>query len=315
MAVISVTEDYRERSGGLTRTGKRYTRVFLVATNSANDGPGRVATAAGIPPIGTAYVEAGGFTDGSATVANIDPRLLDDGDRLNWRVIVTYETPSDEGVGGGGSTNENPLDDGPSWRWYTRTVSGEVTKCYAAMFGGNLRQGPSSGSQRDLMIANSAGEPMDPSPQSEFSVLVFEYTENVAAFDANAWIGYVDTINGDNFTVKGMDIEIFQARASINAASGLRNGVEFIQRTTILEIVDDWRLKYSDMGYVQSLEDADSDYPPNSHRVPILDAQGQPVQTPSALNGVGKPADGNAATLLFRVNRTATYANLGLPTT
>ena len=314
MAIVSVNEDYRERTASLTNSGRRYSRAFLVRTSSANDGPGVVSTASGIPSIGAAYVEPSGYVDSSAVANNIDPRLIDDADRLNWRVIVTYETPS-----GSGSEpddeNEDPLEDGPSWRWYTRSVSGEVTKCYDAEFAGVGRTGPSGGASPDLMIANSAGEPMDPSPQGEFSVLVFEYTENVAAFDANAWLAYVDTINEDQFTVKGMQIDPFQAKASITASSASRNGVDFITRTTTLEIVDDWRLRYADMGYVQSLSASDSDYPSNDQRVPTLDAQGLPVQTPAALNGAGQPSGGNAATLLFRINRKTTYATLGLPTT
>ncbi len=112
-----------ERAGSPTVSGnlnaRKYTRKFLVTTDSKDTGPMQVAAAVGIPPLYSAYQFGGTESDPFALLRNIECQRIADGS-YHWEVTCSYETPdpvdsNDNTISGGGTKREqagqqdNPL--------------------------------------------------------------------------------------------------------------------------------------------------------------------------------------------------------------
>lgn len=267
----TVTETSRGTASSTTG-GRQYTRVWRAITDGSSVHPSlaalRAPVAVGVP---FPYDINARCTEVSAAYER------EEDSRQIYLVTATYETKS--GSGSQEEENENPLDDVPVKRWSSRTVRLPVRVDI-----------------NKQAIVNSVGEPFDPLPEEDFQVLVFEYQHNVATYSETNAKEYRGAINSDKFVLSGLQVEPYQARMqNITAVNAERNGVRYWVESVVIEIVDDWRLKLIDEGRRQLGDPAgngdefylgDGEF---GQVVPILDANGEPLDEPVLLNGAGGP--------------------------
>ena len=295
---ITVNELQRGTADRSTK-GRSYTRVFRVIADTIID------------PTSASYavpVSLGGAhpNDGLASCKDISSRIMEDKDsRLVFLVSCKYET------GSGGTDDpeeeEDPLDDHPKIGWDARTVRLPVTM---------------TSDDPPKAIVSSSGEPFD--AEEDFRVLIYSYQINMATFNPVGANQYRGAINESAFTLAGLPLEAYQARVQkIAATNGERNGTRFWSVTTIVEVADDWRLTFHDVGTRQKdpVAPGDPRYEGNGEYVyaPILDTRGIPVNGPVALDGNGAPQADGADPVFLTFNTAAKplkdFASLGLPTT
>ncbi len=291
MAVVSVTELPQQRGlqlGALWR--RRYRRSFQVLCDVRDQDPTVVLNADGLPRMYDAYVSLdGSILDARALVADLEPEQ-DSENPYRWIVRAEYQSVTLDPAllreaagkkfnqpGGVQPDDVNPLQKIPEVRWsfvsFTRPlvvdlVTGEVP-------------------------VNSAGEPFDPPIEVDDSRLVLSYKRNVATINPSQYILYKDAVNTD------LVLGVSPGQVKLADISATRRTEPFIyfeesltlhfrsvyEQSVILMAGFDvnwepWQPTVLDQGYYELQSDGTKKL--------IRDTQGQPLSSPSLLNGYGK---------------------------
>lgn len=297
MAVIDVRESFESRTGSLEYDKATFRRVFLVETDSPNDGP--LTAIVGVMNnmvigIGSAYI-AGNDSSPYAVLLRFDASPTGE-DPLEWQVTAEYGKPPREGVA------DNPLDE-PT----TLDIEGEsIEEAIERDKDGNL-------------IENSAGDKFDPPLTVDKDRIVITITRNEAT-DAYATAnpGYTGPVF-DYATISANVGKVNSTTYLGYAARRVRMKRPRIRRMFNEDIGYYWNVVYRfeviDEEYVNSSSTVlgsgwdrvilDSGYRfKDGSDLKMITIDGQPVQEPALLDGSGgKLSTGsNPVYLTFRVH-------------
>lgn len=195
MAIVGIAKPIGQ--GRIAEEGengfKRFTRTYIVQTNSATDGPNTVLSAPGLPVLADPY-------DGHPTAICIsrNPQPIAN-TRLAWHVEVEWSTHSVD-------RDENPLNTKPEIEFGFEAIEEPIP--------GSLKAGidplgadPNVASDADGKpitgpsawwsegVVNSAGDPYDPPATRPNYYPVIRYARNQASFTARDAILYGNTTN------------------------------------------------------------------------------------------------------------------------
>lgn len=161
MAIISVKEIHRGRGGTEEKTGlKSHTRIFLVITDDSHDEDNIVLADIRLPRINEIYTTTGTGSLDSKSFC-VRRRADQQDDRHVWYVFCDYE-PRD---------NELRPKFSVRWEKKKKALTGVRSQIVNAN-GQPTEPDPNEPGQQKVfisLIANSFGEPFDPSPEGEVS--------------------------------------------------------------------------------------------------------------------------------------------------
>lgn len=260
-----------EAEGGRGRAIYRYTRVFRVTTDSANDDASAVR--AGL-------YDATGVTLGvqhpshaAAYCQRVTPRNESFSKKV-WIVTCGYSTERE--------LAEDPLAIPAEVEWTTEPY----TRAYYRDRNGQA-------------MLNSAGYFYDPPDEGDDSRWVANVSKNVAAVPL--WLkSYRDAVNADDYVLDGLAIAAGESKLMDMRLGKWQelNGIRF--RTLSLSIALDeagWDAVLLDQG-IYEIDPADA-----SKRRRITDDEGEPVDSPVPLDGAGhKLANPSPANAVFRTH-------------
>jgi len=281
MAIVSVKESPIGR-GGVSSVGKnRYTRCFLVVTNSPYDGPYEAMAAAGIPGPGSIHPS---HPYAFATHAKADPEGKG---KLAWIVSVDYTTERQR--------SENPFSDPASIEWSTDTT-----------------QEPFSYDKDGYAILNSAGDRFTEQIKEDVSRWVVVITTNLPFVPS--WINtYRDAVNSDAVYIDGIPIAAGMAKIkSIRISKWQTRGVyRFRELQLAIKIKDDWLHRVVDNGLRQVWVVGGE-----TLRLHVYNDDGTPSTVPQLLDGEGgqliPPTPATAHILTFDLRNTKPFYVLPL---
>lgn len=252
MAIIEVKEIWPGRGGdGDVRSGRRYTRVFRVKTNTNLD-TAVEATLTGTPKIGDLFP-----SDQTAFCQNVradqeifSPRV--------WIVTASYSTEQE--------LASNPLADPTEFTWDTE----QFQKVLWQDLDGNA-------------IVNSAGFFYDPPIMADDSRLSVTMTKNVATVPT--WfLSIEDALNESEITIDGLTVPAKRAKIQKVSAGiqDFRNQTGFRRISTTMHIQRrTWQAELQDAGFMEIHPDDSTD------RRHITDDDGNQVTQPHPLDGSG----------------------------
>ena len=312
MPNYTVTE-LTDTSASLEISSRKYPRRWRVVSDETIDHP-----AIAIPQVPVTLGSIFPY-DPDAFVKSMSAKYQDaDGSRQVVIVTASYETGT-----GGQEEEENPLDEEPRITWGSRTVRLPVKYAESKSKISNGVENVINANR--CLVANSADQPFDNTPEEDFHILTYNYGINTAIYNQSVAAGFLGAINQDTFVLAGLTLKPYQARIQqYSATNGERNGVRYWDQQIVVEIADDWRLILVDEGRLK-LGDPDGGpgdefYVGNATSVivPIVDDNGEPIQDVIPLNGAGQPLDQPDPVLLAfqtRAKPLKTFGTLGLPTT
>jgi hypothetical protein len=258
-------EQFKEKKGVT-----RYTRTFLVRTDTNTDEASVIFAHASCPNVGDVYpYDADAFCT--------DVRPVQHKAKTVWRVTARYSTEYE--------LSDNPLNDAAEIEWNTEPRQ----KAFWKDRDGNA-------------ILNSAGDYYDPPVEGDDSRWVATVSKNLAAVPA--WtLTYKDATNSDQFTLDGLTIAIGVAKLSRIRISKWqeRNDIDFRVVTFSIAIDENgWAAELLDQGFreLDGCTGAGSGSGSGSGsgecdegRVHITDKNGDPVVSPVPLDGNGCALD------------------------
>ncbi len=299
MGVDLVKEVYDGRNASKNRMYERtYTRSFDVITTSDEVGGKVVLGASGIPQIGNYYhngldesdpdyeSDRGSFCNDMRADCISGP----EGAGIAWKVQCGY-APYDALQFGSDPT---------TWKVRVRFGGERIDKVIYFDNAGNP-------------IRNSATDRFEDAITIDDQITTMTITKNilVSAFDLNTAVDFSNTINlGDwnGFAAKHCKMGIIETGDEEYDS----NAQVYYYKVTFPVQVGrkPWRKELLDQGYNQ----LDIAYGPGAKPQPILDSKGQPLSSPSALDGFGQKLEIGASpvTLIFETFDEVDWDALGI---
>lgn len=167
-------------SGGKDDKGiRKYTRTFNLICTTTTDGAAAAMVALGVPRIGDVYTDLAGNVDTGARCKSIKPQRDSDNPYL-WTIACEYDSaPRD--------SNDKDKDKPPlerpakiSYRGASRRVAMEYDV-------------------NNKWVVNTSGDPFDPPIEMDQYRLVMEIEKNVAVFNPQVIVEFVNSTNNDYF--------------------------------------------------------------------------------------------------------------------
>lgn len=289
MSVVSVNEARLAREGSEDSKQTSWVRVFDVTTDDIDTDVVDILEDSNVPDIGDTHPSASYMVCTRRTVKTYE-------DDFHWKVDCEYGRNS-------GAHGPLPTDEEPKIDFSSATHEIVAEKAYDAA---DAQGAPS------IPIENSAKDPFDPPLMDDKRnmLIVINRNEPLTQFDAETYISFENTLN--SVAVKIAGITIAQYEGLIRAIKGSKRWdkegdayyevtyeIEVDRETFVLEVVD--------RGFYELV---------GTEKVPILDTEGNLVQEPAKLDGLGRKADPTyapPATLFFRTKFAKDFNDLDLP--
>ena len=280
-----------EKSGrnyGAAVDGDTASRIFLVRSNNRNDHGTEILFTPGIP-LPYDYHP----TNPTLRALQLDADQ-DSGVWWKWTVTVEYTKPEDD-------EDENPLNRDPEITFATESFM------VAVVAEANQSTGNPEGA-----IANSAGEPLDPPPETEEDILIVNITRNETnePFSVVQFYNFTNSLNSDSFTFGDATFQPGQVKLRITIGKR-EEYVDQNQDITYYRSVSymiaanprGWDLDYLDQGSYYKDGDTEKPFEVEGERtVGLLDGSG------------GKLADGAMAIFLNKkIKKRVAFSTLNLP--
>ncbi len=269
MAIIinGVKEIWNGRNGsGDLKSGRRYSRVFRVETNTNFD-TAVEATASGTPVIGDEFPsdDKAFCQNVSATQESFSPRV--------WLVTCSFSTEQE--------LASNPLDDPIKFIWGTEQF-----------------QRPYFKDRNGKAILNSAGDPFDPPVEGDDSRTTVTITQNVSSVPA--WFLLVrDKLNSAAVSIGGISVGTERAKIQKVSASDqkFRGNTDYITIGATIHVQSEsWQKSILDAGFREKSGSQmksilnDDDKTRISSPAP-LDGSGGVLSNPTTTNAVFRDFD------------------------
>jgi hypothetical protein len=306
---MSIVGSARERPNSphveATLTKRTYTRIFLVETDSKDDGPVAVANAPGIPLLFSRYVYKNEY-DLYALMRNIHCERLSPGSTF-WEVTCSFETPDESN-----STHDRrSRQEHPQQHDHPLLQLPEV-ECTFAKFKQVVYFVYDLTTKELVPCKASNGQVFDPPPTRDASHLVLSITRNeaITAPHPRLSVDYMDSVNADFFWGLPPGTWKMQSITPHRHTKQLFNGTiyPYLRVAYKMEARPFWDTPLLDAGtyYKDSLR-------PDKAKRPFYDDAGHPVT--GLLDGAGgKLADGAKPVFkTFRFYPWVPFAPLGLP--
>lgn len=278
MAIIWVHEALASGSGyGDSESGRNYTRIFDVLTDSFDDNALTVSAADDgtlAIPSAYSYFAKGNDTDYGSVVTRIAPER-DQQYPLLWHVRVEYTVlrpNTSDGTWPGGTIDVTGLL--PSIRIWGIPV----TEVLREDVNGNA-------------IVNSAGQPYNPLPEDIYYLKAIEVQTHLRSYNLDYWTAYEDSTNAD--TIWGRAPGTLLMVGPPNGTRKIdRYGTYWEVRLEIHWNKKGWKKRVPDMGKVKTV--SENGEPPTTSTpavgvMPITDKAGRPVTDDVPLDGNGQP--------------------------
>jgi len=259
VGVVSVYRKFAGLSGKGTLAGVRtYRMVFVVITDSDNDGVMVVGNATGIPHKGDTYYTATD-SDPGALCQDVSPTQDPENQKV-WEVVATFSSHS----GDPAKDDPNPMVHPPDIHWSSWSETRALHK--------DLDGKP---------FTNSAGQPIDPPFERRWKYPALTVVRNEATFPVGLVQTYWDVTNSDVFNGWAPDtvkVEDIRASSEYREAQGFfRVTYEFLFRN------GGWKHWELDQGTFHLVTDADTG---DQTREPIM-MDGIATTNPVPLDGKG----------------------------
>lgn len=288
MPVVQVVDQRQSNWQGTQDSSRtyRFTRKFLVETNSVNDGPKVVLSHEYIPKIGDIYdvgydrLDEAKCISRSATCSE-SPFI--------WLVDCEFSSnPNEADVGTADSPLTAPVQISYDKSKFTKVV--DKARFIPFDEDGNLKSYEEG--LDNQAVSNSAGDAFDPQPEIDDSRPIIVMVKNFPTFAPSILLDYRDVINSDEFfgcpprTVKLSGINVTKEFGPF----------EYFRATFEFELdPNEWCLRILDQG-LRQLADGDK-----KRRVAIKEdtesgeETGDPVTSPVLLDGKGRKARSTVA--------------------
>ncbi len=266
MAVVDVTEDYNglsaddqvEFDGKESGVATRWFDVTFDTADVAADRPMLAKADASVPQLGDAHPYSTNHPTTSATWMYAMSRRVTVNVKspLVFRVIVQY------------ASMLNPLLEPAIKEWLTASTTEPIDTDITGA----------------IDLTNSADEPFDPPPTEEFDDLVLRGTYNVPVFFPIQMALYKGAVNADPF----LGFAPGQAKVMVYTAREVKaiTGSAYVEITVEIQFrYDGWRRRFLDQGY-RTKDGTDASGKPKY--LPIKDEEGNKVDEPVLLNGIGQ---------------------------
>lgn len=199
MAIVSVKEIWNGRSGALSPSARRYTRVARVITDDTTMTALQVAAAPGVPGWFTPYIvyDANGAVqayDFGAFVNNIIP-VQDQNNPYVWIVTAEYGSAV---MPGGIAPNMSMAKSGGDPLQSPNVIPDPIGRPPIIQWMTTPFQVPMSADSTGAIFSDTAGTQFSPQMKDD-SRLSLVYTRNEASFDPGTAQGFVDTTNAETF--------------------------------------------------------------------------------------------------------------------
>ena len=288
MSIISVNFLRISSSSESSEGEKTLTHTYQVISNDPTESDITVRNANGIPPLGS--LNSGDVT---MTVRRRSPKLVSDS-RTVWEVDVEYSNRSQDGEEEDEDKTDNPLED------RVKRTNTDRTETRAAL------------KDKDgILILNSAKKPIDP-PLTRLVVIdIFTFVRNQASFNALVNRSYKNRVNSTDFL--GFPARTILCR-SITGFETFERNMTYWPHTYVFEYDEEgWDRPRLEQGYDELVEnDGTEDWEP------CLDALGQQVSSPAALDADGAQIDADslpeaAVETIDEIIKEAEFNDLQLP--
>jgi len=199
VGIVSVERKFAGKSGKGTLSGERtYRQVFVVVTNSPDDGVITVGNATGIPHKGDTYYTAS-ENDPGALCQDVAPTQNPENEMV-WEVVATYSSQS----GDPAKNDPNPMVHPPDVHW----GSWAETRSLYKDFNGKK-------------FVTSAGQPIDPPVERRFKYPALTVVRNEQTFPVGLVQSYWDVTNSDVFNGWAPDeVKVEDIRGASEYAEG-----------------------------------------------------------------------------------------------
>lgn len=320
MAVTSVTLHASGTTGGRTNDGKaEYTAFYLVETDTVRDQTAVICdhfkNAGSLPYLNAVY-SYGNDYDQNAICVGIDPRRQPNS-QTSWVVSLKYATPTgdkdkeDEPKQEPDRDTGELTDDPTRWREQWDASFTQITvPCYAAVY----RSGMQGASAVAMPVGkfgppvNSCFEPFVPPEEKEVDIQVYRRSFYAFGYTGDTAAKYMGKVNSDHIAVARPELHlIFGANPACLRIKSIGGTLEYINKNAWWRIslefwinplswrvfkIDEGLNRRAVPGYAtgRGVAFAEGDFVDGRARlVPILDADGKPIQRPVLLNGAGEP--------------------------
>jgi hypothetical protein len=290
MAIVSVIETAANRGvSGRVRESSRYTRSFMVKTDSPAEPMANVMGAVGIQ-VGYYHPE-----DTSVIATEFDCKPT--GDLLMFEVVWSYEAPpASEAMEGGGTQPPPPPDPDNPGGVPVLTLPADVWSG-----GTSVAAIPIKTDVNDSVIVNSAGVGV-PDLQADYAFSTLSLVRSYAT--TAEFVGllgtYTNRINSDTFA--GAPPGTWKCQGiKWSRQSQSNDGVTFTYYSVTFEFAYDsrgWKLEQYDVGFVEKV---------SGELKAIVDSDGQPISDPLPLVGGVAVRDGTPPTLIGGANGIQVY--------
>lgn len=310
LAPTSVHEDFSRMSGrSSVQGGDVYVHVYKIVFPSRPTSVYSVLRArkgkVAIPSLGMKHTD-----NLHARVISVQPRQIDDSDRV-FEAIVTFSTKApDEGAP---EEIHNPLERPPEWGFEFQGVEVEMVK-----------------DANDKPVLNSAGRPFQQQPTDT----IFSVVMNVSHYVAESLYPlalvrqYAGAINTDQYSLCGFVMPAFTTRfIPAGAREHREGGITCVQVAWKFELRDplpnqqndgeQWDSRLLDCGYGGPISAGDPQDPFRMIYEPFRDEDGNQLQELTLLDGNGqkldRPFTDEPFHLHFQRGLHLPFAALGLP--
>jgi hypothetical protein len=255
MAVLGSQEIWDGRQGSEDKDQVRFTRAFLVRTDSMYEGPkaileeleqGRLAIA-----LGQSYQEKEQWDD-QVLVLRREVRPHPD-DPLLWLAFIEYSTTA------AFEQNADPTLRPAEVQWGSQSIQLAAQK-----------------DRNGTLVANKAGDPYDPPPEKPLNFRTLTMVKARDTYSPTATLAYENHVNEDVFL--GFAAECVMCK-SITSQSFVERGRLYYRVTYVFWIREDtWKLSLLEQGYR---------YIDSGNRLMARDRDGSPVTKPVLLTSTG----------------------------
>ncbi len=294
MAVTSVKLLWKSRGGSLSLTRRRtYREQWEVLTTSTGDGEQEVASAVGIPRIGSSHNR-----DPLAIVVSVDANQSDDTPFI-WYVDVSYDSQPDFGVVEGAvGDKQDPanIPDNPLARPMVWSVSFEKQTVTAEKW----RKVDNAGVMEAVvsLIRNSANYPFDPPVQIEETIVLLRCTQNVALIT----VDFLQKLEGAINDAPWLGIPAWRVRVSgVSASRKYEGGTSYVELSVELAVNrNTWLTTVLDCGTMKREQRTSEDGTVTVSWEPIPGSDGTPATDPVPLDGFGRALGPDQAPVFLR---------------
>lgn len=311
MAITQVKEMATGASGSADGSDNRslkvsYTSTYQVICSDPEDGPRTVLdhfrVTSSLPWVGRRYSFGNDF-DATAICKRVNPSYIDGSGGMYLVTCEYSDIEADQ------QENGQPSGDPLQWRPEIAVSFGSYSKPveHATFLQAQNADGlsPHLKPNRFLPITNSAGKPLNPTFEEEYSFKVIRFTTNVPAYDDDFFNKYQDTINKSEFTINIPSLKFkstvakHHGKLRLDAALNFEGKIMYWRRTIEL-LIRPWDRDILDQGMDELYEVGE--FLPDQTEVtqqhietgrrtfehPIKDGDDMPASDPVPLDGKGK---------------------------